>query len=407
MGFKKILENASETVQKTGLFRSGMSSLKSVLGDQWKEYFYCDALKDDVLVRKGQKRNQANSINTKGSSNVITDGSTVAVNEGQCVLIVEDGKIVDACAEAGMYTYDTGTSPSLLEGDLDFMKTVEQLGKRFSYGGDTGTDQRIYYINTKEIKDNKFGTVNYIPFRVISPNIGLDMDVRLKCSGRYSYKIVNPLLFYINVCGNVDYEYRKEDLEGQLKSEFLTSLNAGIGRMSSLHIKPSELMAHTKELAKALNDELSEEWKETRGIDIEAVGLENVIVHEEDDAKLREYEGGAVFMNQNYAAGHMVRAQADALKAAAGNANGAMNGFIGMNMANGTGQGFFAGMGNLFDGNKQANDANGWTCECGTYNTTKFCGSCGKPKPVDNVWACECGTKNTAKFCGNCGKPRK
>lgn len=408
MGFKKIIGDASEAVQKSGVFRAGLGSFKSVLGDQWKEYFYCDSLKDDVLVRKGVKRTQANSVNTKGSSNIITNGSTVAINEGQCALIVEDGKIVDACAEAGTYIYDTKTSPSLLEGDLDFVKTFEVIGKRFTYGGDTGVDQRIYYVNTKEIKDNKFGTVNQIPFRVVHHKIGLDMDVRLKCSGRYSYKIVNPLLFYVNVCGNVDYEYRREEIEAQLKSEFMTSLQAGIGRLSSLEIRPSELIAHTKELTKALNEELSEEWIERRGIDIESVGLDNVIVNEEDAAKLSEYEAGSAFMNQQFAAGQMVKAQAEALKAAASNPNGAMNGFIGMNMANGAGQGFFAGMGNLFGGNKQQqNNADGWTCECGTYNTAKFCGGCGKPKPSDDSWVCECGTRNTAKFCGNCGKPRK
>ena len=181
-----------------GLIKAGMGALGGTLADQWKEFFYCEAMDKDVMVTKGKKRTGSRSSNTKGNDNIISNGSVIAVADGQCMIIVEQGKIVEV--------YDTSTEPSIFTGSLGtgIKETFRTIGKRFAFGGDTGKDQRVYYFNTKELVDNKFGTPNPIPFRVVDSRIGLDVDVSVRCSGVYSYKIADPLLFYANVCGNVD-----------------------------------------------------------------------------------------------------------------------------------------------------------------------------------------------------------
>ena len=198
-----------------GLIKAALGAAGGTLADQWKEFFYCDAIDNDVLAVKGQKRTSKRSSNTRGNDNIITSGSGIAVADGQCMMIVEQGKIVDICAEPGEYTYDASTEPSIFSGNLGdaIMNTFHTIGKRFAYGGDTGKDQRVYYFNTKELVDNKFGTPNPIPFRVVDQNIGLDIDVSVRCSGVYSYRIADPLLFYSNVCGNFEQQYDREQIE--------------------------------------------------------------------------------------------------------------------------------------------------------------------------------------------------
>ena len=205
-----------------GLIKAAAGAAGSTLADQWKEFFYCEAIDNEVLAVKGEKRIGGRSSNKRGSDNIISDGSGIAVADGQCMIIVEQGKVVEVCAEPGEFTYDTSTEPSIFTGGLSegIKKTFETVKKRFAYGGDTGKDQRVYYFNTKELVGNKFGTANPIPFRVVDRNIGLDIDVSVRCNGVYSYKIVDPLLFYTNVCGNFAQQYDREEIESQLKTEF-------------------------------------------------------------------------------------------------------------------------------------------------------------------------------------------
>ncbi|MCR4682296.1 MAG: SPFH domain-containing protein [Clostridiales bacterium] len=152
-----------------GLIQAIKGAVGGVLADQWKEYFYCDSLAKDILVTKGQKRTSARSSNTKGEDNIISNGSVIAVNEGQCMIIVEQGKVVEVCAEPGEFVYDTSTEPSIFAGKLgqSLIATFKAIGRRFTFGGDTGKDQRVYYFNIKEIPDNKFGTANPVPFKVV------------------------------------------------------------------------------------------------------------------------------------------------------------------------------------------------------------------------------------------------
>jgi len=395
-----------------GLIKAGVGALGGTLADQWKEFFYCDALEKDVLVVKGQKRTSSRSSNTKGNDNIISNGSGIAVADGQCMMIVEQGKIVEVCAEPGQYTYDTSTEPSIFTGKLGpaIKDTFKVIGKRFTFGGDTGKDQRVYYFNTKELVDNKFGTPNPIPFRVVDSKIGLDIDVSVRCSGLYSYKIANPLLFYTNVCGNVEEEYRRETLDSQLKTEFISALQPAFGKLSELEMRPNQIPTHTTELENAMNEALTAKWGELRGLQVVSIALNPITLTEEDQELIKQFQKGAAMRDPNMAGAQIASATADAMRSAASNEGGAMNGFIGMGMAMNAGAGQAA---NLFAMGQQQQQqatpaAGGWKCpECGADNNGKFCTNCGKPKPESDRWFCsECGTENHGKFCTNCGKPR-
>ena len=392
-----------------GLIKAGTGAIGGTLADQWKEFFYCESMDKEVMVTKGQKRIGGRSSNTKSSENIISNGSGIAVADGQCMIIVEQGKVVEVCAEPGEFTYDNSTEPSLFCGNLgqSIIETFKTVGKRFTYGGDTGKDQRVYYFNTKELVDNKFGTPNPIPFRVVDSKIGLDVDVSIRCSGVYSYKIANPLLFYTNVCGNVEQEYTRDELESQLKTEFISALQPAFSKLSDMELRPNQIVAHNTELEQAMNNALSAKWGELRGLTIVSIALGSVTLPPEDAEMIKQLQRTAVLQNPNMAGATLVGAQADAMKAAASNEGGAMNGFIGMGMAMNAGG---ANAQNLFAmGQQQAPaapqpQAGAWKCKCGATATGKFCTECGSPKPADTEgWTCSCGEINKGKFCQNCG----
>lgn len=397
-----------------GLIKAAIGAAGGVMSDQWKEYFYCEAMPADVLIVKAHKKVSGRSSNKHGSENVISNGSVIAVNDGQCMLIVEQGKVVDVCAEPGEYVYDMSTEPSVFCGDLGegIRSVFKQIGKRFTFGGETPKDQRVYFVNTKELVGNKYGTPNPVPFRVVDTNIGLDIDISIKCFGEYSYRIANPILFYTNVCGNVEQDYEREEIDGQLKSELMTALQPAFARISELGIRYSALPGHTQELSDALNQVLSEKWNNLRGICIVSLGVSSVKASEEDEAMIKELQRNAAFRNPTMAAAHMVGAQASAMQAAASNQNtGPAMAFAGMNMASNAGgvnaQNLFA-MGQQQAQNTpqpQMQPQSGWTCVCGAVNTGKFCSECGQPRPA-GPWTCSCGEANTGKFCYECGKPR-
>ncbi len=388
-----------------GLIKAGIGALGSTLADQWKEFFYCDALESDVLVVKGQKRVSGRSSNTKGSDNVITNGSGIAVADGQCMMIVEQGKVVEVCSEPGQYTYDSSSEPSIFAGNLgeSILETFRTIGRRFTYGGDTGKDQRVYYFNTKELYDNKFGTPNPVPFRVVDSKIGLDIDVSVRCSGVYSYCISNPLLFYTNVCGNVEREFRRGELDSQLKTEFISALAPALGRLSTLEIRPNQIIAYTAELERAINEALSSKWAELRGLKVKSIALNPITIPEDEERLIQEAQRAAILRDPTMAAATLVSAQAEAMKSAASNEGGAMNGFIGMGMAmNAAGN----NAGNLYAMGQQAPAAPAaaktWKCSCGHENGGNFCENCGAKKP-ESGWKCSCGSVNNGNFCSNCG----
>ena len=403
-----------------GLIKAGIGALGGTLADQWKEFFYCEAMPKEVLVTKGQKRIGKRSSNTKGSDNIISNGSGIAVADGQCMIIVEQGKVVEVCAEPGEFTYDTSTEPSIFAGNLgeSIKETFKTIGKRFTYGGDTGKDQRVYYFNTKELIDNKFGTPNPIPFRVVDSKIGLDVDVSVRCSGVYSYKIADPLLFYTNVCGNVEREYTRDELDGQLKTEFISALQPAFGKLSELELRPNQIVTHNTDLENAMNEALSSKWGELRGLKVVSVALGSVTLPDEDAEMIKQAQRTAIMRDPTMAAATLVGAQADAMKAAASNENGAMTGFMGMGMAMNAGGGAGAAQ-DLFAMGRQdrqaqqqnaaAAPAGSWKCKCGATATGNFCPECGtkKPEPAQaGSWKCKCGSVNTGNFCPNCGSKK-
>ncbi len=399
-----------------GLIKAGIGALGGTLADQWKEFFYCDALDDRIIAVKGRKQISGRSSNTKGNDNIISSGSGIAVADGQCMIIVEQGKVVEVCAEPGEYIYDKSTEPSIFSGNLgkSIIDTFKTIGKRFSYGGDTGKDQRVYYFNTKELMDNKFGTRNPIPFRVVDSNIGLDVDVSVRCSGIYSYRVADPLLFYTNVCGNVEREYTRDEIDEQLKHEFVSAMIPAFGKLSALELRPNQLAAHNLELESAMNEALSEKWGAVRGLKIVSVALSSVTLPEEDAEMIKQAQRTAIMRDPTMAAATLVGAQSDAMKAAAENENGAMMGFMGMGMAQQAGgmnaQQLFA-MGadrqNAAQEKRQNGAGEAWKCACGNTATGKFCENCGAKKPSGETdekgWKCSCGTLNKGKFCHNCG----
>ena len=395
-----------------GLIKAAFGAAGGVLADQWKEYYYCDSISEDVLMVKGQKRTGKRSSNTKGSDNVITNGSMIAVADGQAMIIVENGRIIEVCAEPGEFTYDTSAEPSIFSGSLgeSIKASFKTFGRRFTFGGDVGRDQRVYYFNTKEIMGNKYGTPTPVPFRVVDHNIGLDMEAGLRCNGEYTYRITDPILFYKTLAGNVGGTYTRDMLDSQMKSQFLTCLQPAFAKISEMGIRYSALPGHTLEISEAMDDALTRKWSGDRGIHIVSVSVNSVTISPEDEATIKELQKTAVFRNTNMAAAHMVGAQAEAMKTAAANPNGAMMGFMGMGMAQQAG-GMNAAqlfqMGQQQQPTQQAAPAvNGWKCSCGATATGKFCPECGSPKPADNSWKCVCGATVTGKFCPECGSPK-
>lgn len=388
-----------------GLIKAALGSVNGILADQWREYFYCDSMAANVLVSKGSKRTNGRSSNTKSSENIISNGAVIAVNEGQCMMIVEQGQIVEFAAEAGEFTWDSSTESTIFYGGLGngLKGSWENLKRRFTFGADTGKDQRVYFFNTKEIIGNKYGTPTPVPFRVVDQNIGLDMDISIRCNGEYSYRISDPMLFYKNVCGNVTADYTREQLDNQLKSEFLTALQPGFAKISALGIRYSALPGHTAELADAMNETLSAKWSGLRGISIVSVGVNAVNANAEDEATIKNLQRTAVYRNTTMAGAAIVDAQAEAMKTAAGNKNGSMMGFMGVNMAQQVGglnaNALFQQGQNATPGSASVGNADTWKCGCGTVNTGKFCTECGSPAG----WTCSCGNINRGKFCSNCG----
>lgn len=400
-----------------GLIKAAFGAAGGTLADQWKEYFYCEAMDSDVLARKGRKKGSGRSAGRRGNDNVITDGSVIAVADGQCMMIVEGGKVVEVCAQPGEFTYDSAAEPSIFEGSLGegIRLTFQEIGRRFTFGGEAPRDQRIYYFNTKEIMGNKYGTPVPVPFRVTDRNIGLDVDISIRCNGEYSYRIADPILFYTNVCGNVEDEFRRSELDSMLKTELLTALQPAFARISDMGVRYSALPGHTMELAVALNEVLSAKWKELRGIVIASMGVNSVSASKEDEDMLKQLQKSAVMKNPAMAAAVLAGAQSDAMRAAASNPTGAMTGFMGMGMAQSMGG---ADVGSLYAmGQQQAQPPQqpagtvrepagaSWTCACGAVNTGKFCPECGAKRP-ETSWTCACGAVNTGKFCPECGAKR-
>lgn len=433
-----------------GLIKAAKDSISTILADQWREYFYCDALGNDILVKKGQKKvTEGRNSNTKGVDNVISNGSYIVVNAGQCMIIVDQGGIVDFCAEPGVFVYDTSSEPSLLYGNLgeNVKATFNTVWQRFTFGGNTAKDQRVYYFNTLEITENLYGTASPIDFHLVSPKTGMEMETVVKCSGSYSFKITDPLLFYKNVCGNIKDEFRKSSEEGAqllstMKRELLTKLPTALAPIAAQGILPYQLGNHTEEICDNLKEGLSEKWAQNRGLEVVTMTI-TATVPEEAREKLNLWNEAAVYANDTMAMAKDREAEINKKNAFAqfmnnssmggeGGSVDPMNGMMGMMAMNMMGN-MMGGNNTMMNGaqmqqaqqpmnNMNYNNANvaqpqqpqqmqapilGWTCSCGkTDNRNKFCEECGSPKPAAAGWTCSCGQVNQGKFCPNCGSKK-
>lgn len=406
-----------------GLIKAITGAAGGVLADQWKEFFYCDSLGADVLCKRGQKKVSGRSSNTKGDESIISNGSIISVADGQCMMIVEQGKVVEVCAEPGEFKWDSSTEPSIFTGSFgqSLAETFKNIGKRFTFGGEAPKDQRVYYFNTKELIGNKYGTASPVPFRVVDQRAGIDIDISVRCFGEYSYKIVDPIIFYTNVCSNVAEEYTRDNLDSQLRSELLTALQPAFARISEMGVRYSSVPGHTTELSELLKNELSSKWKAARGIEIQNVGVSSIKAEEEDEKMLKELQKNTAYTDPTRAVAALVGAQADAMRTAAGNPNGAAMAFMGMNMAGQAGGVNASQLFQMGQSNQAAQPAatqapvnaapvntnvqSAWKCSCGATVTGKFCSECGSPKPAEE-WKCSCGVVNKGKFCAECGAKR-
>ncbi len=453
-----------------GLIKAALGSAGGVLADEWREYFYCDSMDAKTLACKAQKRvSDKRSSNTKATENVITNGAVVAVNEGQAMMIVDQGKVVEFTAEPGEFTWDSSSQPSVFYGGLGegLKQSFQQFGRRFGFGGDAGTDQRVYFFNLKEMAGNKYGTTSPVPFRVVDKNINLDIDTQVRCNGEYSFRMVDPMKFYVNICGNVDGAYKFDQLESQMKSELLTALQPAFAKISQMGIRYSAVPGHAKEVCEALDAELTEKWTDLRGIKIVSFGCNSITLPDEMEKKIADLQSAASLGSSDaMRKGFMTEHVGGAMQEAAANEAGAMTGFMGMGMAmgamgsqmgnmmegsdapannysvaddggfgaknsgaaggvgaaggaaggigatgatGGTGSAASGGAPNGADGSpaSESAPAGTWMCECGEENSGKFCSNCGKKRPDKNAkWQCSCGTLNSGKFCTECGSPK-
>ena len=406
-----------------GIIKAAVGAAGGTLADQWKDFFSCDAIDENILVVMGRKKSSDRSSNKRGEQNVISDGAAIAVADGQCMMIVEQGKVIELCAEPGIFIYKNDLTPSVFAGNLveDLYGAAKDAWERFKFGGGAGKDQRIYYFNIKEIYGNKYGTMNPVPFKVvIDKEAGKSLGIDIRCNGEYSYKIVNPMLFYTNVCGNVDYEFAREEIESQMKSELLKALQPALAKVAAMGVDYSEIPLYTDTIAEGLNEALTKEWIEKRGLQVVSFGMNSVSVSEKDKLKIQNLQQAILMSDPAMAAGNLAQAQADAMRAAAENEGGAgaMAGFVGMGMAGMAGG---VNAGNLFEMSRQQTEAkqevkqqaqaqtssggaDEWTCKCGATTTGKFCPECGSPRPEKAAgWTCACGAVNKGKFCTECG----
>ncbi len=397
-----------------GLIRAFLSAADSVARDQWKEYFACDSLPNHVLVKKGQYHTKRGLFgrNNKASPDIITNGSIIAVAEGQVALITDNGKIVEFCAEAGAFKWDSSSEPSCFGGEFfkGMLESFKRVGYRFAFGGDTGSQQRVYYVNTKEIFDNRFGTSTPVPYD--DPYYKTALYIRY--FGQYSFKIADPVLFFSSVAGNVEDEYTTGNLESMFSDEFMTALDSAMTRFAAEGVKFSMLPTKQRELASYMSETLDDEWRAKRGVEITSVALAKVTPDEKSRTRIEEFDTNVMHADPSAMTGGLAYARMKSMQDAAKNSSGAMTGFMGMGFAaNAMGPGGEANLVNTAMAisedkkEKAAAAPAGSTCKCGHVFTGKFCPECGTPAEAPNTWTCSCGAVNTGKFCSECGKKRE
>lgn len=373
-----------------GLIRAAAAAASSTLHDQWKEYIKCEDLGNDILMKRVSTPN-----------GVISKDSAIQVAPGQIAIIFENGKILDATAEEGIYTFDQSSSPSFFAGQ--FGAVFKEMWTRFTYNGGTNKEQAVFYINAKEIMDNKFGTPAPVPFQDWSHPIPNQMTgsmsplrVEVKCFGKYTFKVNDPAVFMSRVAGVAD-EYKKEDLCEQMRSEVVGAFQNVLNELgNSEHKVPVlELPSSTDEIKKTMDEKVFDQPIRDRGINIVGFVVESVTLDDESNKKIDNYElSSNSFMQQ----GTLTGAYAQAVQDAAKNEGGAANGFMGVGMMNMASGGVMGGVVN----NVQANQTNQGATQ--NYDPYANNGNNAAPTTEGAKFCPNCGTASTGgKFCTNCG----
>jgi membrane protease subunit (stomatin/prohibitin family) len=401
-----------------GIIKAVAKAIGGNLADQYKEVYEPDNMGDQTVFASGTLIRRG--TNQKGTEDTVSNGSVIHVYDNQFMMLVDGGKIVDYTAEPGYYTVDNSSLPSLFNGQ--FGDSLKDAWNRIGFGGATPTKQRVFYLNLQEIKGIKFGTTNPVNYFDTFYNA----ELFIRAHGTYSIKIVNPLQFYAEAIPKNKDHVEITEINEQYLSEFMEALQAAINQMSADGTRISYVPSKARELGKYMANVLDEDWNKMRGMEIQAVGIKSISYDEKSKELIDTRNEGAMLSDPGVAQGYMVKNLSEGVKNAGSNSAGAMTGFMGVGMG-------MNAMGNMMGGFSQMNQnaqaqpgqgqqapapqpqtagavaagamAGGWTCECGTTNTGKFCSNCGKAAPLKNEWTCECGTVNTGKFCSNCGKP--
>lgn len=392
-----------------GIIKAALQTARGALADQWLEVMEPYEMGEQTVFTKGVQMRKGS--NTKGSVNTVSNGSVIHVYDNQFMILTDGGKIVDYTAEPGYYTVDNSSLPSMFNGG--FQDALRESFARLKFGGVTPTAQKVYYINLQEIKGIKFGTRNPINYFDNFYNA----ELFLRAHGTYSIKIMDPIRFYAEAIPRNKEKVDIGEINEQYLSEFLEALQSSINQMSADGIRISYVASKSRELSKYMAETLDEDWNNMRGIEVQSVGIANISYDEESQKLINMRNQGAMLSDPTIREGYMQGAVARGLEAAGSNANGSMAGFMGVGVGmqtagNAMGAASTANMQQMqmqaakspASGTEEAKKAvAGWTCECGTVNTGKFCSDCGKSKPKAD-WTCECGNINTGKFCSNCGK---
>lgn len=379
-----------------GLIKSAASAIGSTMHDQWKEAIRCEDLGNEILMMKKTT-----------PTGVITNKSTIIVAPGQCAIIYDNGKVIDATAEEGIYEFDSSSSPSFFAGQ--FGDVFKEMWQRFTYDGATSKQQAVFFFNIKEIMDNKFGTPAPIPFQDWSHAIPNQMTgekiplrVEIKCFGKYTFKISNPALFMSEIAGVADV-YKKEDVVEQIRTEVMAVFQNVTNELgnSKYKVPVLEMPSYTDEIKQMMDVAVYDENTKRRGLTITGFSVESVTLTEESEKKIDEYELSA---NSYMQQGRLVGAYADATQKAAENANGAANGFMGIGMMN-------MASGNVVGGATTGPWANNPqpVTQQNQQNSTQLTNAQAQVNgETEEKWVCECGVENPGKFkfCGACGKKR-
>lgn len=400
------------------------SSVDTVIKDQYKEFFTCDSLGQDIIVRRGAARKSTSNGKNLGDSEVITNGSVIAVPEGTALLLVDGGQVIDFTTEAGYYQWDSSTSPSVFDSNNKFLenakKIVTEAWQRMQAGGEITKQQRVYFINMLEIRDQKFGTPSALPYR--DPEY---RNIYIRLNGMFSFKVVDPVTFFKTQCGNIASFMSVKDFMGspadpkQPRMEFLDNFSEVLNKCGGTDNVPfASLPSEQGRLRKYMQEALDADWLQNRGVIIETVAIGGITPDDKSRARIEEVDNAKMYgSDPNALAAQAILGQTEAMKAAGANANGAVNGFMGLGMMQGMagGQGATQAAFNMIQQNQQAQApvaaaapvaTAGWTCSCGNVNTGKFCSQCGQPQPAPAAgWTCSCGNVNTGKFCAECGSP--